>query len=145
MKKELNYSEVPHGFGLCGIEDCPRAVTCLRQIAYNCAPANITFLHMLNPRTAKAATEKCKYYCSNEKLRYAKGFICTTGALSVRVSGTFRYRLVGSWGIRRYYQKRKGETLLSPTEQRQVIALAKELGVHQNEYFDGYVDEYNWG
>ena len=60
------------------------------------------------------------------------------------VSGTFRYRLIGSWGVRRYYQKRKGETLLSPAEQQQVVALARKLGVRLDEYFDGYVEEYDW-
>lgn len=87
---------------------------------------------------------KCKYYRSNEKVRYAKGFLCTVGALAVSVSGTFRYRLIGSWGVRRYYQKRKGETLLSPAEQQQVVALARKLGVRLDEYFDGYVEEYDW-
>ena len=66
------------------------------------------------------------------------------GALAVSVSGTFRYRLIGSWGVRRYYQKRKGETLLSPAEQQQVVALARKLGVRLDEYFDGYVEEYDW-
>lgn len=77
-------------------------------------------------------------------MRYAKGFLCTVGALAVSVSGTFRYRLIGSWGVRRYYQKRKGETLLSPAEQQQVVALARKLGVRLDEYFDGYVEEYDW-
>ena len=54
------------------------------------------------------------------------------------------YRLIGSWGVRRYYQKRKGETLLSPAEQQQVVALARKLGVRLDEYFDGYVEEYDW-
>ena len=34
---------------------------------------------------------------------------------------------------------------LTPAEQQRVITIAKELGVIQQEYFDGYVEEYNWG
>ena len=56
----------------------------------------------------------------------------------------FRYRLIGLWGIRRYYQKQKGETLLSPEEQQQVIAIARNLGLQQTEYFDAYVEEYDF-
>lgn len=77
-------------------------------------------------------------------MHYAKGFVRTTEALAVSASGTFRYGLIGRWGIRRYYQKRKGETLLSPAEQQEVITLAKKLGLRQEEYFDAYVEEYNW-
>ena len=50
----------------------------------------------------------------------------------------------GSSGIRRYYQKQKGETLLSPEEQQQVIAIARNLGLQQTEYFDAYVEEYDF-
>jgi hypothetical protein len=77
-------------------------------------------------------------------VRYAKGFIHTAEAISVGQSGTFRYRLIGLWGIRRYYQKRKGETLLSPTEQQQVIAIARNLGLQRAEYFDAYVEKYDF-
>ena len=77
-------------------------------------------------------------------MRYAKGFIHTAEAISVGQSAAFRYRLIGLWGIRRYYQKRKGETLLSPAEQQQVIAIARNLGLQRTEYFDAYVEEYNF-
>ena len=88
-------------------------------------------LHIpMNPKAIESTAGKCKYYCSNKKVRYAKGFIHTAEAISVGQSGTFRYRLIGLWGIRRYYQKRKGETLLSPTEQQQVIAIARNLGLY---------------
>jgi hypothetical protein len=140
----FNYEEVPHDFGHCAIESCSHGDTCLRRIAYNHAPSNHVFLKLLSPRVVKVASGKCKYYCSNEKLRYAKGFMGTLGALPVRFSGTFRNRLIGSWGIRKYYQRRKGEILIDPTEQLELIALAKKLGVHLDEYFDGYVETYNW-
>ena len=141
--KDTSFSGIPFNYGLCAV-DCPRGRTCLRRIAYDHIPPNATFPPTLHPKAIEAMAGKCKYYRSNEKVRYAKGFLCTVGALTVRVSGTFRYRLIGSWGVRRYYQKRKGETLLSPAEQRQVVALARKLGVRLAEYFDGYVEEYDW-
>lgn len=36
------------------------------------------------------------------------------------------------------------ETLLSPTEQQQVIAIARNLGLQRAEYFDAYVEEYDF-
>ena len=145
MKEDtFDYSIFPHNFGLCATDTCPYTDTCLRRIAYTYAPSNNIFLYVLNPKAIESTAGKCKYYCSNKKVRYAKGFLCTAGALAVSVSGTFRCRLIGSWGARRYYQKRKGETLLSPAEQQQVVALARKLGVRLDEYFDGYVEEYDW-
>ena len=143
-KESFDYSKVPHNFGLCATADCPHADTCLRRITYTHTPASVTFPPTLNPKTIEAMAGKCEYYRSNKKVHYAKGFVRTTEALAVSASGTFRYGLIGRWGIRRYYQKRKGETLLSPAEQQKVIALAKKLGLQQEEYFDSYVEEYNW-
>lgn len=143
MMKDTSYSKIPSNYGLCAA-DCPRGDTCLRRIAYDRIPANVVFPPTLHLKAIEAMAGKCKYYRSNEKVRYAKGFLCTAGALAVSVSGTFRCRLIGSWGVRRYYQKRKGETLLSPAEQQQVVALARKLGVRVDEYFDGYVEEYDW-
>jgi len=109
MKEEtFDYSKVPHNFGLCATDTCPYTDTCLRRIAYTYAPSNNIFLYVLNPKAIESTAGKCKYYCSNKKVRYAKGFIHTAEAISVGQSGTFRYRLIGLWGIRRYYQKRKG-------------------------------------
>lgn len=143
-KETLHYSEVPNCFGMCAATDCPLADTCLRRIAFSILPADVIFPSTLNPKTIEAMAGKCKYYRPNKKVRFAKGFVRTTNALTVSASGPFRYGLIGKWGIRKYYQKRKGETLLSPDEQQQVIALAKKLGLNQEEYFDSYVEEYNW-
>ena len=88
--------------------------------------------------------DKCDYYCSNEKVLYAKGFMRTVNALTVRVADTFRYRMISYLGRKNYYLKRKGELNLTPAEQQQVIAIAKSLGVIQKEYFDSYIEEYNW-
>lgn len=74
MEKEtFDYSKVPHNFGLCAAADCSHADTCLRRIAYSHAPANITFLPTLNPKTLEAMAGKCEYYRSNKKVNYAKG------------------------------------------------------------------------
>ena len=121
--KDTSYSKIPSNYGLCAA-DCPRGDTCLRRIAYDRIPANVVFPPTLHLKAIEAMAGKCKYYRSNKKVRYAKG--------------------IGSWGVRRYYQKRKGETLLSPAEQQQVVALARKLGVRLDEYFDGYVEEYDW-
>ena len=93
---------------------------------------------------SKPYKEKCDYFCSNEKVRYAKGFMCTINALTVRVANTFRYRMIGYLGRKNYYLKRSGKLALTPAEQQWIINTAKELGVIQSEYFDSYIVEYNW-
>lgn len=60
------------------------------------------------------------------------------------MASTFRYRMISYFGRKNYYLKRRGVLKITPAEQVHVINVAKELGVVLNDYFDGYVDEYNW-
>ena len=138
MNESFDFSLVPYTFGLCAAEGC------LRRIALEHAPAKRVFLPIMNPNRLKAQDGACDYYRSDEKVRYARGFMCTINALTVRVADTFRYRMIGYMGRKNYYLKRKGGINLSPADQQQVIAVAKELGVIRKDYFDGYVEEYNW-
>lgn len=144
QEETFDYSEIPFHFGMCAESKCPRSETCLRQIALRQVPANVPFVSTLNPAWIKERKGECKYYCSNEKIRYAKGFMCTVNALTLQVEEAFRIRLILYFGRKNYYLKRKGEILLSPEEQTYVINLAKKLGVKQDEYFDAYVERYRW-
>ena len=86
--ENFDYSVVPRGFGHC-IASCPQAATCLRHIAYEHLPADKAFVWMLVPHMAGQAQEKCKYYCPNTKVRYAKGFARIIDELSVKQGGCF--------------------------------------------------------
>lgn len=144
MKEPFDYSLIPYRFGMCAAEECPHAATCLRQIALNHVSAEHAFLSILNPHRIKAMKGACDFYRSDEKVRYAKGFMRTINALNVRKADTFRYRMIEFWGRKVYYMKRKGEKMLTLSEQQRVVMVAKEMGVVQDEYFDGYVEDYNW-
>lgn len=144
MKESFDYSLVPYGFGMCAAENCPRATTCLRQIALGYAPVERVFLSIMNPNLLKVMKGGCDYYCSDKKVRYARGFMHTINALTVRVADSFRYRMIEYMGRKNYYLKRRGELNLTPAEQQRVIAVAKELGVVLEEYFDGYIEGYKW-
>ena len=145
MEQPFDYSIVPFGFGLCAIQDCPLASTCLRHTAFRYAPAKEIFVLTINPAYLKAMKGKCNKFLSNEKTHYAKGFMCIINTLTVQASNTFRNRMIHYFGRKNYYAKRKGEMLISPAEQERIKATANELGVILNNYFDSYIDEYNWG
>lgn len=144
MKEPFDNSLVPHSFGMCAAEECPRAATCLRRIALEYAPTERVFLPIMNPNRLKTMKDTCDYYRSDKKVRYARGFMRTIHALTIRTEKTFRHRMIGYMGRKNFYLKRKGEKNLTPAEQQRIIAVAKELGVIQQEYFDAYVEGYNW-
>ena len=125
----FDYSQVPYGFGLCASADCPKASTCLRHIALEHAPVKYPFLPTLTPQKLQAMKGKCELLNS----------------LMVSVSDTFRCRLISHFGRKNYYLARKGDWLIKPADQQYIIRLAKECGLQLDDYFDDYVDRYNWG
>lgn len=144
MNESFDYSQVPYDYGKCPAEDCPKAASCLRQLAFKYTPADTDFSWTLNPQYIKRMKGACKFYQPNTKILYAKGFMRTVNALTLQVADTFRNRMIGYLGRKNYYLKRKGGGTLSPAQQKHIIAVAKELGVVQEEYFDEYVELYNW-
>lgn len=145
MKETFNYNKVPYRFCMCIASNCPRANTCLRNIVLDYVPQNEHNINILNPKLIVENSDSCKYYLDNQKIRYAKGFVRLTKSIKVGQAAIFRSRLIGYFGRRKYYQLRSGEKLLNPQDQLYITKQAIDLGVVLNDYFDAYVDEYNWG
>ena len=99
---------------------------------------------MLVPHMAEQAQGKCKYYCSNAKVRYAKGFARIIDELSVKQAVAFRERMIGKMGRKNYYASRKGDRLLPPAEQKQVRSVLRSLEAPDENCFDGYTDCFVW-
>ena len=145
MKEEtFDYSKVPHNFGLCATDTCPYTDTCLRRIAYTYAPSNNIFLYVLNPKAIESTAGKCKYYCSNKKVRYAKGFMNILDNLPYNQRRSIIVSLIAYFGQRTYYRSRKGERLLTPDEQQAVLNIIKRHNATTSQEFDGYEEDYLW-
>ena len=87
---------------------------------------------------------KCENYRPNTPVRYARGFTRVAELLTVRVAGTFRLRLISYFGRKNYYLARKGEYLINPAAQQYIISQAEALGLRLDDYFDEYVERYDW-
>ncbi|MDE6163523.1 MAG: hypothetical protein K2F98_08500 [Bacteroides sp.] len=52
--------------------------------------------------------------------------------------------LMSYLGRRTYYRSRKGERLLTPSEQQQVLIILPNSGVTHPQEFDSYIEGYDW-
>jgi len=48
------------------------------------------------------------------------------------------------FGRRTYYRIRKGERLLTPSEQQRILNILKNYGATHLQNFDAYVEDYDW-
>lgn len=81
------YTSLPSGYAVCQHSDCPKAKTCLHQIAY---PVLL------------------------EKI------------------------LISKFGRNAYYERRRGDTALTPKDQRIVLDALKKVGVTEEMKFESY-------
>lgn len=144
MKEEHNLTEVPHNYPVCLNCQCSQALTCLRRIVEQEIPDSVEFLVVINPKHQATLNGDCPYYRSNIKVRYAKGFINILENLPHKQMQDVISLLVSRFSQRTYYRIRKGERLLSPYEQQEILNILKRCGITSTQEFDAYVENYQW-
>ena len=144
MKEKLDFSEVPYQYAMCLNQQCPKADTCLRQLAEQSVPEEVEYWSIISPKRLNSIKGNCPYYRSNIKARYAKGFIGILESLPHKQMENVISHLLSFFNRRTYYRVRKGERLLSPAEQQQFINILKYCGVSQPLKFDEYTEAYDW-
>lgn len=144
-EEELGFSQVPNNFSWCINSQCPKADTCLRRLAEKCAPTNIKSYTVLSLRHLAGLKGECPYYCSDTKVRYAKGFIGILENLTARQTRFFVARIISNSSRRTFYRIRSGERPLAPWEQQSILNILKECGVTCPVEFDAYFEDYYWG
>ena len=73
-------------------------------------------------------------------MRYAWGF----KNIQEKMYKRFMHKLIGKFGCTAYFERRRGDTLLSPKEQQIVIAVLREVGIEGEIEFDSYEENVNW-
>ena len=144
MSESIDLKGMPSTFGMCNIEECPEATNCLRQTAFKVHKGEHPFISVLSKKWIENQNWKCKIFLSNKKQRLPRGFIRTIKLIPTGKFASFRMSAIMKLGYRRYYQARKGEVVLTPTEAKYIVDLAKKCGVNQEDYFDAYEETYLW-
>ncbi len=144
MEEKIDFEKVPYQYAMCLNRECSKANTCLRQLTAQSAPEKIEHWVIISPKHLAAQQRNCSYYRSNAKVRYAKGFIRMLENLPYKQMQTVILHLMSYFGRRTYYRSRKGERLLSLSEQQHVLNILKHCGVSTPQQFDAYVEAYDW-
>ena len=118
-------------------------VICLHQLAYTELLKTETVLHLLNP-TQCVKDETCKFYRNYIPVAYARGFTNFQKKMFPDQYQAFMYKLIGKFSRNGYFERRRGESVLSPKEQETVLAILKEVGITEEMKFDSYESHINW-
>ena len=144
MTQLIESSQIPFEYPLCSNNTCSNANTCLHQLAEQSFSDTYQTCVYLNPKMLAKIDGACSYYKSNTKVKYAKGMMNMLNDMPHKQMKGFVRSLKENFSSRTYYRMRKGERLLSPSEQEQVIQLAESNGANIVQVFDEYVLKYQW-
>ncbi len=144
METQINFSQVPFRYAVCLKRECQQADNCLRQLIEPVLPADLAHWTIVSPKYLSSLEGPCTQYRSATKVRFAKGFTGILSSLPHKQMKRVISHLMDYFGRRTYYRVRKGERLLSPEEQQNIMYILTRCGVEQAGEFDDYVEDYNW-
>lgn len=142
MPKKI-YREIPENYPVCQHADCPRAATCLHQLAYRPTLEKREYLRLINPARC-SQDERCPYYRDSTPVTYARGFTKFQQQMYPAQYKAFMNTLIQVFGRNPYFERRRGETALSPKEQKLVLQALRKAGVKAPLPFDRYEENVNW-
>lgn len=140
----IDFSQIPHKYLMCLNKECAKSTTCLRQIAVSNIPETVSCWRIVSPAYLSVLKGDCPYYRSLTKARFAKGFIKALENLPHKQMKVVISNLIFTFSQRTYYRIRKGDRLLSPSEQQIVLDIFKDSGVLCTPEFDAYEENYDW-
>lgn len=134
---------MPAGYTTCQQADCPRANTCLRQLAYESMMAKAPVLSIFNPRFC-TKNDTCPHFRDSAPVTYAREFTGMQRKMFPTQYQTFMSFLMSRFGRTSYFKRRRGETPLSPKEQKLILQALRLAGVSEELKFDQYEENINW-
>ena len=64
--------------------------------------------------------------------------------LTVTQAHAFKGDIIATFGMNMYYRMRRGDRLITPTEQEAIYQMLEQQGVTARPEFDAYVEGYLW-
>lgn len=135
---------MPQSYLVCMHADCLLAETCLHRIAFDIQKKEKhNVLYLLNPDQC-TRNRVCPHYRDCKPVRFARGFTNFQRKMLPGQYYDFMYSLRSEFGRTGYFERRRGDVLLSPAVQTMVLEALKASGVEETWEFDAYEERVNW-
>ena len=142
MFKKL-FTTAPEFYSVCVHAQCPKAGECLHRIAFENLRSKKEVMRLVNPDRC-TADESCTKFRSNKPVHFARGFSQMKRKMYPDQYKRFMNILIETFGRNPYFERRRGDTALPPSEQELVQQALRKAGVTEKIEFDSYEDTVNW-
>ena len=129
----VDFSSMPVQFGRCIVAGCPVAEGCLRRLAMLRGDPQAAWLNIVNPAVVPA-NAPCEHYIDASRPAYARGLILELDNVPHAAVRAFRRELERLYTRPMQLRLRRGEKILSPSEQQALTQLCEKHGVPAPKY-----------
>lgn len=139
LNQDFNFQDVPNGWVLCFNEKCKMKETCLRYMAAQYAPADMTTASCVTPRALQG--DECKKFVAERHETKAWGMSHIFEGVQHEHYAQLRNTLIKMLGRRNYYRYNSGERMLNAKQQQQISNLFERFGYQDAPAYDHYVKQ----
>jgi hypothetical protein len=137
LNQDFNFQDVPNGWVLCFNEKCKMKETCLRYMAAQFAPADMTTATCVTPHAQKG--DSCTKFVTERYDTEAWGMSHLFEGIRHEHYAQLRNALFTMLGKRNFYRYNSGEWSFSVKQQKQIADLFKRFGYQHAPTYDHYV------
>ena len=129
---------------VCFIDKCPLREQCLRWLVGQYADPQPSVCHAVNPRHPKVGSEECEMFRKNQPVLMKRGMTKLYLDMPGRVEFSIRHLLIQMWGRRHYFEARRGDRLITPDMQDDVLRACRHHGWTGPIVYDGEEEYWLW-
>ena len=129
---------------VCFIESCPLRERCLRWLVGQHVETLPLAYNAINPRNPRIGGEKCEMFRENKKAMMKRGLTRLYDHMPGRMEHRIRLMLISMWGRKQYFEMRRGDRLINPSQQQDVIDACRYHGWTGPIVYDGEQEDWDW-
>lgn len=128
----------------CFISQCPIRERCLHWIANQYVDAQPFVCTSINPANPKVGSERCEMFRENKKVMMKRGLTQLYYDMPARIERSIRHALIARWGRKQYFEMRRGDRLITPEQQQDIIDICHCHGWEGPIVYDGEQEDLRW-
>ena len=151
MKKQQTTSAIEKAFRkkadnylVCFMEQCPLHQQCLRWLVGQYADQQQAVITVVNPLNPRHGTTDCDMFRKNERVMMKVGLTHLYLDMPGRMERAIRRQLIKLWGRKYYFEMRRGDRLITPAQQQDVVNVCRQHGWTGPIVYDGEQESWLW-
>ena len=129
---------------LCYNATCPRKDHCLHWLVGQWASDDTLYATVVNPYRKDVVAGTCTDYCSNAKVKMARGMLNFYENIPEPKAKAIRSDLIATFNKTLYFKWRNGGKPITPEQQAQIASICRAHGWTEPPVYDAYYEEYQF-